>query len=302
MKSYNLEDDFSQEELIKSICDFFGLAQCEILSFSLEKPANSKEDIIQIVLTLKEANTECPHCHSERTVIHAWAERTINYSLHSGRKIDIVLKLRRYRCKDCRKTFMQYNPFSIKQGRIAVEMIVNILKDLQKPSSTFTSVGRRYNLSATTVMNIFDTRVNMTRLPLGEYLCLDENYAFRSDRSKYVCVLVDFLSQDVIDILPNRFKTDLTHYFRDIPMEERAKVKAVGIDMYPVYRDVIKECFPPSTKVVVDRFHLVKEFNSQMDSIRKTNYRRAERIAGELKKEIDKLSHVFIFFELASLP
>ena len=289
MKPYNLEDAFSREELIKSICDFFGLAKCEIQSVSLEKPADSKEDKILIVMTLKDPKTGCPHCHSERTVVHAWTERTINYSLHSGRKIDIVLKLRRYRCKDCRKTFMQYNPFAIKQGRIAVEMIVNILRDLQNPSSTFTSVGKRYNLSATTVMNIFDTRVNMTRLPLGEYVCLDENYAFRSDRSKYVCVLVDFLTQDVIDILPNRFKTDLTHYFRGIPMEERAKVKAVGIDMYPVYRDVIKECFPSSTKVVVDRFHLVKEFNSQMDMIRKTNYRRAERKAAELKKGIDKL-------------
>ena len=289
MNSNQSDFNFSQEELIKNVTDFFGLSQCEIQNISLEKPAGSQSTHILIILTLKETNTECPYCHSERTGIHAWTERTINYSLHSGRKTDIVLKLRRYRCKNCRKTFMQYNPFSIKQGRVSVETIVNILKDLQKPSATFTSAGKKYNLSATTVQNIFDTRVNMTRLPLSEYICIDENYAFRSNRSKYVCVLVDFLSEDVIDVLPNRFKSELIRYFRDIPLEERKRVKAVGIDMYPNYRDVIRECFPSSTKIVVDRFHLVKEFNNQVDTIRLTITRRNEREAAALKKEIEQL-------------
>lgn len=44
-------------------------------------------------------------------------------------------------------------------------------------------------------------------------------------------------------------------------------IKAVGMDMYLVYQDVIKEGFRPKTLCVVDRFHLVEEFNTQVDKI-----------------------------------
>lgn len=81
-------------------------------------------------------------------------------------------------------------------------------------------------------------------------------------------MLVNFMTQEAIDILPNRFKTDLIRYFKSIPSLERANVKAVAMDMYPVYRDVVKECFGPKTLCVIDRFHLVKEFNAQVDRIR----------------------------------
>lgn len=108
----------------------------------------------------------------------------------------------------------------------------------------------------------------MQHQSLSEYICIDENYAFKSDRSSYVCVLVNFMTQEAIDILPNRFKTDLIRYFKSIPSLERANVKGVAMDMYPVYRDVVKECFGPKTLCVIDRFHLVKEFNAQVDRIR----------------------------------
>ncbi len=105
-------------------------------------------------------------------------------------------------------------------------------------------------------------------LSISESICIDENYAFTSDRCSYVCVLVNFMTQEAIDILLNRFKTDLIRYFKSIPSLERANVKAVAMDMYPVYRDVVKECFGPKTLCVIDRFHLVREFNAQVDRIR----------------------------------
>lgn len=73
----------------------------------------------------------------------------------------------------------------------------------------------------------------MQRQSLSEYICIDENYAFKSDRSSYVCVLVNFMTQEAIDILPNRFKTYLIRYFKSIPSLERVNVKAVAMDMYP---------------------------------------------------------------------
>lgn len=41
------------------------------------------------------------------------------------------------------------------------------------------------------------------------------------------------MTQEAIDILPNRFKTYLIRYFKSIPSLERVNVKAVAMDMYP---------------------------------------------------------------------
>ena len=48
----------------------------------------------------------------------------------------------------------------------------------------------------------------------------DEVYAFKSEKSKYVCVLLDFKKQIPVDVLPNRKKEYLLNYFQKIPLEE----------------------------------------------------------------------------------
>jgi transposase len=169
------------------------------------------------------------------------------------------------------------------------------MRDLQSPEATFTSVGRKYGLSNTTIIRIFDTRVELSRLPLSPYICIDENYAIREGNSKYVCVLVDFETQDVIDVLPNRYKADLRRYFLSIPEPERMKVKAVGIDMYETYREIVTQCFPSSTKVAIDRFHLVKEFTKQADTVRKDVTDRIKRERDSLKRQKDKLKESPVF-------
>lgn len=40
---------------------------------------------------------------------------------------------------------------------------------------------------------LFDIHVDIQRQPLSEYIYIDENYAFKSDRSSYVCVLVNLI-------------------------------------------------------------------------------------------------------------
>ena len=61
------------------------------------------------------------------------------------------------------------------------------------------------------------------------------------------------------------------------------------MDMYPIYRDVIKECFSPKTLCVIDRFHLIKEFTTQVDRIRISAQRKAQRERSQYKEKIKAL-------------
>ena len=123
------------------------------------------------------------------------------------------------------------------------------------------------NISPTAAAYIFDRHVNISRRKLPECICIDEVYAFSSSKGDYVCVLLDFNSQNVIDLLPSRRKYDLMNYLSLIPREERLNVKVVSTDMWETYRIVTKLMFPNAVNSL-DKFHLVQEFNRRLERIR----------------------------------
>jgi transposase len=93
-------------------------------------------------------------------------------------------------------------------------------------------------------MIIFDRHVQIPRKPLPKYILIDEVHAVDSRDSKYACVIMDFVTQDIIDILPTRRKEDLVRYFTLIPREEREKVEIICSDCWKTYREITRICFP----------------------------------------------------------
>ena len=79
---------------------------------------------------------------------------------------------------------------------------------------------------------------------MPKILCIDEVYAYKGRDSKYACVLLDFQSQKIVDVLPSRRKQYLSDYFSHIPKAKRDKVDYISIDMLETYRDISKVFFP----------------------------------------------------------
>ena len=89
----------------------------------------------------------------------------------------------------------------------------------------------------------------------------------------------------MIDILPNRYKTDLISYFLRFPRAEREKVRVLVMDMWEDYR-ALSWLFP-NAKVVADRYHWVRQIHWALDKVRK-RYKKRCPIGGEsISKETD---------------
>lgn len=273
-------------DFFDSVCSMFSLSPDDIQNFEIYSEFIEKRETLVLAITLRDERSDCPRCGHPFPKIHSYTTKRIAHQILKGRNCLIQLRQRRYRCPCCSKTWSQYSPFTIKMKKISIETTVDILEALRRPEATFTQVAREFHLSAPTVIDLFDTHVNPSRLPMAPYMCIDENYCIRNGRSNYACILLNFLTQEAIDILPNRFKSDLINYFNSIPLVERKIVKAIGIDMYPNYRDVILHCFP-NAKPVIDRFHLVKEFSARQDTVRK-------KIQNETYSEMQKLKKQMI--------
>lgn len=220
-----------------------------------------------LIVTLTDKHQACPYCGFTAPKIKEYVTKEITHSALTTQKCIIKYRARRYKCSCCGKTYYEFNPFVFKSQKISILTVHNILKDLKDFNETFTSVARRYHVSPTSVSTIFDKHVDIGRNPLPEIINFDEVYAFKSEKSKYVCVLLDFKKQIPVDVLPNRKKEYLLNYFQKIPLEERKKVKYACSDMYEVYRDVVHKVFP-SCCMLLDYFHLSQDFHRKMNEVR----------------------------------
>lgn len=240
-----------------------------------------------IELKLSPIPTPCPICHTMTTKVKGYRMRRIQHSIFNSTPCTIKYNARRYECPVCHKTFYETNHFTEKGTRLSVATVYNVLTALKVPTATFSEIGERYHISATSIANIFDNHVSISRRPLPECLSLDEVFAFKSDHSPYICVLLGYKDKKIVDILPSRKKADLIEYFSAIPLEERNKVKYVSYDMWDTYKSVAKLMFPKSIGIV-DKFHVVAELRRNTDAVRlriqNENYRLKEKLRNKQKK------------------
>ena len=144
-------------------------------------------------------------------------------------------------------------------------------------------------------MNIFDSHVTVSPRNLSEVLSIDEVYAFKTKTSSYVCVLLDYQSKKVIDLLPSRKKDDLIKYISAIDREERLKVKIVSIDMWATYREIAKTYFPSSV-TAVDKFHVLQQFTRCISRVRINEMNKFINEENSIKKISDpKLREVWYY-------
>lgn len=245
--------------------ELFNLEDCDIKDIQYRKINDSS----LLDLFLMERPIPCPDCGCDQPKIKGYEIKSIRHAALTDRKCVLRYHARRYRCPICGRTYYEKNPFVFGAMKISTLTVQNILKDLKEFNETFTSVARRYNISPTSVASIFDSHVSMPRLKLPEYMSWDECYAFHSlsEKSKYVCMFLDYTTGNPVDILPSRQKEYLIKYLRKIPREERMNVKMISTDMYEVYRSVIKELFPHA-KQSVDHYHLSQELHRKVDRVR----------------------------------
>ncbi|MEA5153078.1 MAG: transposase, partial [Oscillospiraceae bacterium] len=120
------------------------------------------------------------------------------------------------------------------------------------------------NISVTTAIRYF-SMVNYSCKVLPEVLSIDE-FKCNAGGEKYQSIITDAKNRKVIDILPNRKKSDLIRYFKQF--DNRKNVKYVVMDMNPHFREVAQICFPNAT-IVIDRYHVTRQAIWAMERVRK---------------------------------
>lgn len=258
----------------------FGINPIIIDSFKI----SHQYDGVHIWIRLIKNEQTCPICGTRTTKVVSYVDKHIKHSVITTNRCFIDYHARRYKCIACNKTFYEMNPFTFGKERISAATVYSVLTDLKNPNETFKSVGDRYHLSSTTVIKLFDQYIDTPRGHMPYALNIDEVYIPTSDKDKYLCILLDFKTMKIVDVLPSRHKYVLSDYFSNIPLDERNRVKVMSSDMWRSYHDISKT-FLHEAERSIDSFHLLMEFSKQFSSVRCKTMKKYALIKNTYQKE-----------------
>ena len=218
-------------------------------------------DQLHIYIELPRTEHICPACGATTDRIHDYRTQIIK-DIPLARDTFLHLRKRRYRCS-CGKRFFEKNTFLPRYYRVTSRLVAEIMFSFKKLIPA-TEIGSRFNVSAVTAMRYFSL-FNKKPSILPEVISLDE-FKGNSGGQKYNSIVADPNGKKVLDILPNRYESDLVKYFSQFP--NKKDVKYFVCDMNPHFREVAKTCFPKA-KIVADRYHVVRQVYWAMERVRK---------------------------------
>ncbi len=241
-----------------------------------------------VTISKKPSPTFCPDCDSRMHSRGIYTRIVKHPVLQDGMEFELVIKQRKWRCPQCNLYMNEKFPFVQRYSHktpVTVLMILEAMKDLNRSTR---SIASQFHLSDTEVHDIFSAYVDLPRLPLPEYLSVDEVYLDINAKSKYALVLMDFVTGEIIDILHNRWSDTAERYFLSIPYEERKCVKVVISDAYRQYMDYPDKFFP-NAKSILDSFHISRWLETEMNSyIQKVYKKYRDRDLERLKEKNEK--------------
>lgn len=237
----------------------------------------------------------CPNCGC---VMYSKGvrKREINHPvLQDGFHLYLILHQRKWRCtnKECNHYCNDDFSFIEKYKQSTNILPFLVLEKFKDINATDASVARDLNISDNSVRYIFRSYVDLGRLPLSEVISIDEVYMHFDSKNLYSLMIMDFISGEIIDILPNRLEKTTSKYFYSISKGERNRVKYLICDMYNPYINYVNKYFKNAI-CIIDSFHviqwIVRELRNYINDLKK-KYREQEKQKLEEKNEKNNTSY-----------
>jgi len=259
-----LKEDFVMAYYIDILAQL-GLSPESFVETILEPIQNPDGQLL--ILTERRQNSVCPICHSGNVVIKDYYYRFLKVGVPRINQITIQIKRVRYKCKKCGKTFV-YPLFGLKNKKQHTNEFNKSLLEQMRFMESFKQIALENKVSISYVLKLFDNSFSyFPRLTMPKILCIDEFYFSRKKAFKYCCVLTNYETGDVIDIIQSRQKPFLKIYFGAINPIELSRVQYFVSDMYDTYSSIRDEYFPKSS-YVIDKFHYVKQITEALNRYR----------------------------------
>ncbi len=206
----------------------------------------------------------CTTCRSKDIVGFGKRAQLYNDLPIHGKRVGVTINRKRYKCKTCGVTF--YEPLvTMHDSHRATSRLVRYIEH-ESMRRTFASVAEDTGVDEKTIRSVFKRHADhldkTVRFELPQWMGIDEIHIIKKPR----CVITNVEHNTVVNMLPNREKTALTAYLKDLP--NKGRIRYVAMDMWRPYKFAVKAQMPDA-KIVVDKFHVVRMGNVALEMHRK---------------------------------
>jgi transposase len=192
----------------------------------------------------------------------------------AGRRVTIVWRKRRFRCRRCRRSFSESHAGLPGRQRVSRRFRAHLFQRLRGGGAQL-EVAREEQTSRYQVERAFRAgaaqELGARPRPLARRLCIDEA-AHRRGSKRLVTVVCDPDRRCVVEVLEGRDRRTLERFLRALPEPQRQALEAVSIDPAFAYREALRAALP-GVPIVVDPFHLVRGANRALDTVRRERQR-----------------------------
>ena len=254
---------------------------------------NEHGDYIIVVESLRNG-TICQHCKRKITKFHGhgrWVE--LRHLSILGHRVYIRLQPKQYKCPHCAKMTTQAldwyetkNPHTKAYDQhLMLQLIGSTVEDVSRKED----VG--YDAVEGAVGRCIQATVNWDEFDELNVIGIDE-IALTKGRKNFVAIVTTQQADGhvaVLAVLPDRKKKTVRQFLETIPKRLWRTMETACTDMWEGYTNAVKEfaaAHPEvSLDVVVDRYHVAKNYRECVDKVRKQERRRLKKTLPETEYE-----------------
>jgi transposase len=271
------QDDF-KEVVDETLTELLGIATLVVRMYAMRR--EGEHEVLHLWCAHREEIALCTHCGALSTSIHQEEHRCVRHLDVWGKKTFLHFMARRFQCEQCGRTFAEELAFVDAHRRQSIAFEKQVYQSCL--GSTCKAVADREGLSHATTRKIFNrwaarnekaSVMGMTRV-----LGIDE-ISLKKRHKQFALVISDIGRKCILAVLADREKKTLEAWFDNLSPQERQCIRFVSIDMWAPYHQAARSKLPHA-KVVVDRFHVMKQLNARLTQLR-TAYQKG--LSGELR-------------------
>lgn len=245
----------------------------------------NRELIIEVESTLTTAT--CRSCGKTISSFYGYSRPIRLRHLPSfGLVVYIEIRPKRFRCPFCddhpttTQRLSWYEPKALHTKAYEQYLL------LQLVNSTIADVCRKEDLTADALEAIVNrwlsSEVDWQQVTPFTVLGIDE-IALTKGQGNYIAVLTARREKGEVEplaVLADRKKETVRAWLVTIPEPLRCQITTVCTDMWEGYISAVREVMPTAV-VVIDRFHVAKQYREGADSLRKSELKRLRAALGD---------------------
>lgn len=217
---------------------------------------------------------KCPHCSAPSGRVHDRRDNKVRDLEVSGRPVTLVWERRRMVCEGCGgRRFCEDHPAF--EGRLTARLARRVVADAR--AMTVNAAARRHRLGWDLVNSLVVAWAGLVadrrRRRRCGLLLVDETSIRK--RHRYVTVLVNGDTGEVLAMVPHRSQAALTAFLASQGHRWCRGVKVVVSDGSAAYKAAISAKLGHA-RHVLDRFHVIRWFQSGLTAARRDVQRRPE--------------------------